>query len=114
MPRTAICGCIQGIYNLLPLRTLDGGQALGKLLEATCPEYTQKVMTAVEIVTVFLLILTVLYVTADAVVHVLAATVWLVVHFHFDLISFLGMISVFPAMLCFIPLQRKEPICRSL
>ena len=61
MPRTAICGCIQGIYNLLPLRTLDGGQALGKLLEATCPEYTQKVMTAVEIVTDFFLILTVLY-----------------------------------------------------
>lgn len=61
IPRTAICGFTQGIYNLLPLRTLDGGRALGKLLEATCPEQAQKVMEIVETVTVFLLTLAVLY-----------------------------------------------------
>lgn len=31
-PRVAICGLIQGIYNLLPIYPLDGGKALRCLM----------------------------------------------------------------------------------
>ncbi len=33
LPRTAICAGLQSIYNLLPVYPLDGGRALGCLLE---------------------------------------------------------------------------------
>lgn len=47
-PKAAVCGCIQGIYNLLPIRPLDGGRALGSVLEMLCPASAQWVMIVVE------------------------------------------------------------------
>lgn len=38
-PRLAICGLFQGLYNLLPIRPLDGGQLLGFLLEHSRSDY---------------------------------------------------------------------------
>lgn len=34
MPRTAICGCVHGIYNLIPLLPFDGGRILRNVLIA--------------------------------------------------------------------------------
>jgi Zn-dependent protease len=37
IPKIAVCGLIQGAYNLLPLLPLDGGNALQILLYSLCP-----------------------------------------------------------------------------
>lgn len=36
-PRLSLCALIQGLYNLLPLSSLDGGRALALCLEHWCP-----------------------------------------------------------------------------
>lgn len=38
IPKTAICGLVQGIFNLLPLYPLDGGRALYCLCKMIFPE----------------------------------------------------------------------------
>lgn len=55
-PRLAVCGCIQGLYNLLPLSALDGGRALKNFLEWRNPRQAEKWMEVAEITTVCLLL----------------------------------------------------------
>lgn len=50
LPRTALCGLIQGCYNLLPLLPLDGGRAMSCLLELLLsPERAAGVMRVIQI-----------------------------------------------------------------
>ena len=48
IPRVAFCAAVHGIYNLLPLLHLDGGQALYVVLRAICPVRAQKVVALVQ------------------------------------------------------------------
>lgn len=61
LPRVAFCGCIQGLYNLLPVWPLDGGRILACLLDWICPDRAHTIMNTVEILTGLLLMLVSLY-----------------------------------------------------
>lgn len=39
IPKIAVCGLFHGVYNLLPLRPLDGGRFLELILKQLCPGY---------------------------------------------------------------------------
>lgn len=56
-PRIAVCGLIQGIYNLLPVMPLDGGKILKELLDRIFPEKAEKWMHGIQILTGIVVIL---------------------------------------------------------
>ncbi len=45
-PRIALCGFVQGLYNLLPIYPLDGGRMLFCVLEGMAPEKAEKITQA--------------------------------------------------------------------
>lgn len=47
-PRLSLCAGVQGLFNLLPLRPLDGGRALALVLLTWCPRYGAAMLAAVE------------------------------------------------------------------
>lgn len=42
-PRIALCGAVQGLYNLLPVQPLDGGRAVSLCLRRWCPKWEKAV-----------------------------------------------------------------------
>lgn len=48
IPSLSLCAMIQGAFNLVPLAPLDGGRALGCLLEIFFPRYRPKIQQGVE------------------------------------------------------------------
>ena len=50
LPLTAFCGCVQGLFNLLPLLPLDGGRMLLCILQpAIGLRRAEKIMSVIEI-----------------------------------------------------------------
>ena len=63
-PRIALCGAIQGLYNLLPIRSLDGEKALRGIVEHYLPlRSAERLLNAVENCVLLLVTICCLYAT---------------------------------------------------
>lgn len=43
-PQIAVCGLLQGLYNLMPVLPLDGGRVLSLILHRLCPERADRIL----------------------------------------------------------------------
>lgn len=68
-PRIAVCGLIQGVYNLIPIMPLDGGRMLRIILYGICPERTERIMKIVEVILRLTMMLGILFLTVSRLLH---------------------------------------------
>ena len=47
IPRAALLGMVQGIFNLLPVLPLDGGRAVAAVLDLCCPGKRDRIMDGI-------------------------------------------------------------------
>ena len=71
IPKIAICGAAQGLYNFLPIYPLDGGRILRHLMEILYPERSEKATTVLETMAAMLL-----FAAAMAVASVCSPGIW--------------------------------------
>ena len=55
VPKVAVCGLAQGIYNLIPVSSLDGGRLLGLILQRFCPSYAEMIRFVVTVAIFFVI-----------------------------------------------------------
>lgn len=49
-PKLAVCGLIQGLYNMIPVRQQDGGRVLAGFLAIVSPSRSERIMKIIECV----------------------------------------------------------------
>ena len=61
-PKTALCGLMQGAYNLLPIYPLDGGQAVRCVLDIICsPQKSEKWCGRISVGTVVIAVIVLIF-----------------------------------------------------
>lgn len=60
-PKLAVCGLVQGIYNMIPICPLDGGRTLYCFLTLLNPKWAEKIMNIIECLFVSVIVMLSVY-----------------------------------------------------
>ena len=47
-PKLALCGAVQGMFNLIPVHPMDGGRMLLCVLRRLCPRWAERIFHAIQ------------------------------------------------------------------